>query len=65
MLTPTTPAPSLRRFSLADQATALAIILKKEFGVPFAFYDAVKGQRVAKFLSQRLGLSLFTSTTDG
>jgi putative nucleotidyltransferase with HDIG domain len=47
MLTPTTPAPSLRRFSLADQATALAIILKKEFGVPFAFYDAVKGQRVA------------------
>jgi glutaminase len=27
--------------------------------------NSVKGQRVAKFLSQRLGLSLFTSTTDG
>jgi glutaminase len=26
--------------------------------------NSVKGQRVAKFLSQRLGLSLFTSTTD-
>ena len=27
--------------------------------------NSIKGQRVAKFLSQRLGLSLFTSTTDG
>jgi glutaminase len=27
--------------------------------------NSVKGQRVAKLLSQRLGLSLFTSTTDG
>jgi glutaminase len=27
--------------------------------------NSVKGQRVAKFLSQRLGLSLFTSTMDG
>ena len=27
--------------------------------------NSIKGQRVAKFLSQRLGLSLFTSNTDG
>lgn len=27
--------------------------------------NSIKGQSVAKFLSQRLGLSLFTSTTDG
>jgi HD-GYP domain-containing protein (c-di-GMP phosphodiesterase class II) len=35
-----------RRFSVADQANAHAIILKQEFGAPFAFYDAATGQRV-------------------
>jgi hypothetical protein len=34
---------SSRRFSLADQAHAHGIVLKKEFGVPFAFYDAAAG----------------------
>jgi HD-GYP domain-containing protein (c-di-GMP phosphodiesterase class II) len=31
---------------LYDQANALSIILKKEFGSPFAFYDAANGQRI-------------------
>jgi HD domain-containing protein len=35
-----------RRFSLVDQASALALILKREFGVPFAFFDAATGARV-------------------
>jgi HD-GYP domain-containing protein (c-di-GMP phosphodiesterase class II) len=43
MTTPTTA----RRFSLTDQANAHALILKNEFGVPFAFYRAVDGKRVA------------------
>jgi putative nucleotidyltransferase with HDIG domain len=42
-------APTLtpsRRFPLADQANAHAIILKKEFGIPFAFYQIALGDRV-------------------
>ena len=35
-----------RRYSLADQAKALALILREEFGVPFAFYDATTGEAV-------------------
>jgi HD-GYP domain-containing protein (c-di-GMP phosphodiesterase class II) len=32
-----------QRFSLAEQARAFGLVLKKEFGVPFAFYDAAGG----------------------
>jgi putative nucleotidyltransferase with HDIG domain len=39
----TTPQPQARRFSLPDQVTALAIVLKQEFGTGFAFYDATTG----------------------
>ncbi len=35
-----------RRYSLADQAKALALILREEFGAPFAFYDATTGEAV-------------------
>ena len=48
MPAPTQAPPVPRRFSLPDQATALAIVLKKEFGVPFAVYDAATGQSVAQ-----------------
>jgi putative nucleotidyltransferase with HDIG domain len=46
MITPNMATPQVRRFSVADQAAALAIILKKEFGAPFAFYDSQTGVRV-------------------
>jgi HD-GYP domain-containing protein (c-di-GMP phosphodiesterase class II) len=36
--------PSGRRFSAADQAKALAVVLHEEFGVPFVFYHAPVGQ---------------------
>lgn len=35
-----------RRFSLANHAKALAVILREEFDVAFIFYDAVTGLRV-------------------
>ncbi len=35
--------PQARRFSLPDQVTALAIVLRQEFGTSFAFYDAATG----------------------
>jgi putative nucleotidyltransferase with HDIG domain len=35
-----------RHFSLEDQARALAVVLREEFGVPFAFFDARSGARV-------------------
>ncbi|HEV3204857.1 MAG TPA: HD-GYP domain-containing protein [Gemmataceae bacterium] len=38
--------PQVRRFSVTDQAAALAIVMKKEFGVSFVFYDADTGIRV-------------------
>jgi len=38
--------PSVRHHSAADQAKALAIILREEFGVPFAFYDSATGAAV-------------------
>jgi putative nucleotidyltransferase with HDIG domain len=46
MLAATQTAVSQRRFSLADQATALAIVLRKEFGISFALFDAIKGNRI-------------------
>jgi HD-GYP domain-containing protein (c-di-GMP phosphodiesterase class II) len=36
-----------RRFSLPDQAGALAVVLREEFGVSFCFYDATSGAAVA------------------
>jgi HD-GYP domain-containing protein (c-di-GMP phosphodiesterase class II) len=44
MTSPTTTEP---RYSLADHAKALAVILGEEFGVPFAFHDAATGEVVA------------------
>jgi HD-GYP domain-containing protein (c-di-GMP phosphodiesterase class II) len=38
--------PSSRRFSLANQAKALAVILREEFDVAFTCYDASTGVRV-------------------
>jgi HD-GYP domain-containing protein (c-di-GMP phosphodiesterase class II) len=40
------PNGAARRFSLVDQATALALVLKKEFGVPFTIFEAATGSRV-------------------
>jgi HD-GYP domain-containing protein (c-di-GMP phosphodiesterase class II) len=37
----------VRRFSLAEQAAALSIVLKNEFGVEFAFYDAGSGASIS------------------
>jgi HD-GYP domain-containing protein (c-di-GMP phosphodiesterase class II) len=34
------------RYSLADQARALALVFREEFGVPFTYYDAVRGELV-------------------
>jgi hypothetical protein len=38
--------PIGRRFSLADQARALALVFREEFGVPFAFYEVARGELV-------------------
>ncbi|HZT83389.1 MAG TPA: hypothetical protein VFA26_24375, partial [Gemmataceae bacterium] len=47
MLVKETPAkPGGKRFPLAEQARALAIVLREEFGVPFAFYDLAAGEPV-------------------
>ena len=35
-----------QRFSVADHARALAVVLHEEFGVPFAFFNAVNGEPV-------------------
>jgi HD-GYP domain-containing protein (c-di-GMP phosphodiesterase class II) len=35
-----------RRFTTAEQANALSVILRKEFGIPFVFYHATTGQSV-------------------
>src|SRR5437879_9553729 len=35
-----------RRFSLEDQARALGVVLREEFGVPFAFFDLETGAEV-------------------
>jgi HD-GYP domain-containing protein (c-di-GMP phosphodiesterase class II) len=40
------PGRSGRRFAPADQARALALVLREEFGVPFAFYDASSGEPI-------------------
>jgi putative nucleotidyltransferase with HDIG domain len=37
---------SSRLLSLEDQARALAVVLREEFGVPFAFFEARAGARV-------------------
>src|SRR5262245_55014455 len=36
-----------RRFSLGDQARALTLVLRDEFGVSFEFYDSATGSPVA------------------
>jgi HD-GYP domain-containing protein (c-di-GMP phosphodiesterase class II) len=38
--------PSGRRYSLADRAKSLAVILQEEFGAPFVFYDTESGELV-------------------
>jgi hypothetical protein len=50
-VTNTLPPPArstngVRTFSLAEQANALGVVLRKEFGVPFAFYHATTGEPV-------------------
>src|SRR5271165_6333195 len=40
------PKSETRRCSRANQAKALAVILREEFGVPFAFYDVQTGTAV-------------------
>jgi HD-GYP domain-containing protein (c-di-GMP phosphodiesterase class II) len=35
-----------QRFSVADHAHALAVVLQEEFGVPFAFFNSVSGEPV-------------------
>jgi HD-GYP domain-containing protein (c-di-GMP phosphodiesterase class II) len=43
MLTTNREKPRSRQLSAADQAKALAVILREEFGVPFICYDAGSG----------------------
>jgi HD-GYP domain-containing protein (c-di-GMP phosphodiesterase class II) len=43
MLVETQPKTEGRRFSLIDQAKALAVVLREEFGIPFTFFDAENG----------------------
>jgi HD-GYP domain-containing protein (c-di-GMP phosphodiesterase class II) len=40
------PNRPIRRFAPADQARALALVLREEFGAPFAFYDATNGEPI-------------------
>jgi HD-GYP domain-containing protein (c-di-GMP phosphodiesterase class II) len=40
------PKSQPRPFTLAEQAHALNILLRKEFGIPFVFYQATTGQPV-------------------
>ncbi|HEV3081039.1 MAG TPA: HD-GYP domain-containing protein [Gemmataceae bacterium] len=35
-----------KRSNVTDQAKALAVVLREEFGVPFVFYDAKSGTRI-------------------
>jgi HD-GYP domain-containing protein (c-di-GMP phosphodiesterase class II) len=41
------PKTEARSFSLAEQAQALAVVLREEFGTDFQFFDAVTGAPVA------------------
>ena len=36
----------MRAFSPLEQAKALAVVLREEFGVPFAFYNAANGAEI-------------------
>ena len=38
---------SYRQFTLTEKALALNVVLRKEFGVPFVFYQATSGQAIA------------------
>src|SRR5476651_1362164 len=40
------PRGSARTFSPLEQGKALGVILREEFGVPFAFYDARTGAEI-------------------
>lgn len=42
----TKDAKDKRRHTQTDQAKALSLILREEFGVPFVFYDALTGEEV-------------------
>src|SRR5437899_6306662 len=44
MLVETQPKTDGARYSSSDQARALAVVLREEFGVPFTFYDAETGE---------------------
>src|SRR5260370_11710434 len=43
LMKPTGTAAKGRRYSLTDQAKALAVILREEFGVAFVLYDVAGG----------------------
>ena len=40
------PKASPRQFTLTEQANALGVVLRKEFGIPFVFYQATTGATV-------------------
>src|SRR5262245_43405428 len=44
MLVDTQPKTDEHRCSRTDQAKALAVVLREEFGIPFTFYDAETGE---------------------
>src|SRR5262245_13102536 len=44
--------PTETRYSLADHAKALAVILGEEFGIPFTFHDAATGAVVESSLGE-------------
>ncbi len=41
------PKASPRQFTSTEQANALGVVLRKEFGIPFVFYQATSGASVA------------------
>jgi HD-GYP domain-containing protein (c-di-GMP phosphodiesterase class II) len=51
-------APSNRRYSLANQAKALAVILREEFDVAFDCYDASSGARIGSPDTPEIGDTL-------
>jgi hypothetical protein len=40
------PKASPRSFTPTEQANALGVVLRKEFGIPFVFYQATSGASV-------------------
>jgi HD-GYP domain-containing protein (c-di-GMP phosphodiesterase class II) len=60
MLVATQPKTDTQRFSPTDQARALAVVLREEFGVPFTVYDAESTEPISG-VDEQLGQSAETA----